>query len=409
MNRFPAEAQLDRIAEAGRLDDTLGQTLGEAVADYHRAAETRGEDGATLIGEILEELSRVFSGMEAELGEEAVRAFGEAARDSLARLSPLLSRRTSEGHVRRCHSDLHLANIVLLDGRPVPFDALEFDERLGTCDTAYDLAFLLMDLHHRGLAGPANRCLGAWLARSRDIEALAGLPLFLAVRAAIRAMVGVQTARASKRAVPPEAREFLALALSFLNPAPPRLVAIGGLSGTGKTTVARHLAPALPPVPGAVHLRSDEIRKTLLGAEPLDRLPAEGYRPEVTARVYDRLLADGRACIAAGHSVILDATFLEKDRRDAVRDLARRLGCRASFVWLTAPPDTLLARVAGRRDDASDADVAVVRAQLARDPGPNDWTAIDARGDGETIAKTLRDLPPAVELRQSERGPEGLV
>jgi aminoglycoside phosphotransferase family enzyme/predicted kinase len=396
MNRFPSGDQLDRVAETGQLDDALGRALGEAVADYHAAAEMRSEDGAALIGEILEELSRVFAGMEVELGPDAIRAFAESARRLHGDLAPLLARRSAEGHVRRCHSDLHLANIVLVDGRPVPFDALEFDERLGTCDTGYDLAFLLMDLHHRGLASQANRCLNAWLARSGDFEALACLPLFLAVRAAIRAMVGVQTARATGKPVPPAAREFLALAIGFLHPAPPRLVAVGGLSGTGKTTVARQLAPLLPPVPGAVHLRSDEIRKALLDADPLDRLPAAGYGPEVTAMVYDRLIARGRACLGAGHSVILDATFLEEDRRRDIRRLAHETGCAAALVWLTAPPGTLLARVAARRGDASDADAAVVRAQLDHDPGPVDWTVTDAAGDAASVAAAvLALLPPA--------------
>jgi uncharacterized protein len=278
MRRFPAGAQLDRVAEAGRLDDALARDLGDAVASYHHAAERRPEDGADLIREILEELARVFAGMHMELGREAIDAFDETASRLHARLAPLLSRRTSEGHVRRCHSDLHLANLVLIEGRPVPFDALEFDERLGTCDTGYDLAFLLMDLDHRGLARQANLCLNAWLARTRDFEALAPLPLFLAIRAAIRAMVGVQTARATGSATPPEAAEFLARATGYLTPKPPELIAVGGLSGTGKTTVSRLLAPRLPPVPGAVHLRSDEIRKTLLGADPLTRLPPDAYR-----------------------------------------------------------------------------------------------------------------------------------
>jgi uncharacterized protein len=172
--------------------------------------------------------------------------------------------------VRRCHADLHLANLVLIDGRPVPFDALEFDERLGTCDIAYDLAFLLMDLDQRGLGRQANLCLNAWLVRTRDMEALAALGLFLAIRAAIRAMVTVQTARATGRDVPPEAADFLKRALRYLSAPPPRLVALGGLSGTGKTTVARHLAPDLPPAPGAVHLRSDEARKALFGRRRTD-------------------------------------------------------------------------------------------------------------------------------------------
>jgi aminoglycoside phosphotransferase family enzyme/predicted kinase len=387
MRRFPAEAQLDRVAEAGRLDAALAGALGEAVAAYHAAAPHRAEDGAALIGEIVAELDRVFATMRDDLGPEAVDGFGQSARSLHARLGPLLTRRSAEGHVRRCHSDLHLANIVLEGGRPIPFDALEFDERLGTCDTAYDIAFLLMDLDQRGLAAQANLCLNAWLTRTGDLGALAALPLFLAVRAAIRAMVAVQTARATGSPVPPEAQGFLTRATAYLHPATPRLVAVGGLSGTGKTTVARLAAPHLPPVPGAVHLRTDVIRKALLGADPLFRLPAERYGPDVSRQVYDRLLADARTCLAAGHSVILDATFLDPAQRQAARTLA--MDHPAVLAWLSAPPDALLARVSARQGDASDADEAVVRAQLARDPGPLDWTPIDASGPPEETAQIL--------------------
>ncbi len=392
MRRFPAEAQLDRIAEAGGLDDSLARRLGDEVARYHAAAEVRAEDGAALIGEILEELARVFDGMQDALGRDAPSAFAAAAAESHARLAPLLSRRAAEGHVRRCHSDLHLGNLVLLDGRPVPFDALEFDERLGTCDTGYDLAFLLMDLHQRGLERQANICLNAWLARTRDLGALAPLPLFLAVRAAIRAMVAVQTARATGQPVPDKARGYLDLALRYLAPAPPRLVAIGGLSGTGKTTVARLVAPALPPVPGAVHLRSDEARKALEGVDPLDALPASAYAADASRKVYARILDDARTCLDAGHSVVLDATFLDPARRAAVEALSAASGRRLDAFWLTAPPERLLARVEARRGDASDADADVVRGQLAADPGAPGWTEVDADRPAEEVAHTLRDI-----------------
>lgn len=392
MRRFPAEAQLDRIAAAGRLDDGLARALGEEVARYHDAADIRPEDGAALIGEILEELGRVFAGMTGDLPPGAVAAFGRAAGAQHARLSELLSRRSAEGRVRRCHSDLHLANIVLIDGRPVPFDALEFDERLGTCDTGYDLAFLLMDLDQRGLGRQANLCLNAWLGQTRDFAVLAALPLFLAVRAAIRAMVAVQTARASGGRVPPEATDMLDRALGYLAPPPPRLVAVGGRSGTGKTTVARHLAPALPPVPGAVHLRSDEVRKALAGVDPLSPLPGSAYGPDSARPVYDRLLAEARACLSAGQSVILDATFLDPTERARVDKLAAEIGAPLTAIWLDAPPEVLLARVAARRGDASDADASVVRAQLARDPGPILWARHGADRPPTVIAAEIADL-----------------
>jgi uncharacterized protein len=395
MRRFPAEAQLDRVAAAGRLDDGLARALGDEVARYHAAAEVRAEDGSALIGEILDELGRVFGGMTDALAAEAVAGFTREAGALHARLAAHLTRRAAEGLVRRCHSDLHLANIVLLDGRPVPFDALEFDERLGTCDTGYDLAFLLMDLDQRGLAQQANLCLNAWLARTRDLGALAALPLFLAVRAAIRAMVAVQTARATGTPVSPGAAGFLDRARRYLAPPPPRLVALGGLSGTGKTTVGRHLAPFLPPVPGAVHLRSDETRKAMAGVDPLTPLPDSGYAQVISQQVYARLMADARACLDAGQSVILDATFLDPAERAAVGTLAAGAGLALTAIWLEAQPDTLMARVAERRGDASDADARVLRAQLVRDPGPIGWTRLAADRPPAEIAAEIAALAGA--------------
>lgn len=391
MRRFPGAAQLDRIAEAGQLDDALARDLGVAVADYHDTAEVLTADGADLIREIIEELGRVFAGMHDDLGTEGIETFDEKATDHVARTAPLLTRRTAEGRVRRCHSDLHLANLVLLDGAPVPFDALEFDERLGTCDTFYDLAFLLMDLHHRGLTRQANLCLNAYLIRTQDHAALAALPLFLAVRSAIRAMVDVQTARATgSGALLPEAREYLTEAIAHLSPPPPRLVAIGGVSGTGKTRVARDLAPDLPPAPGAVHLRSDEIRKIRLGRDPLDPLPEAAYGPEVSEQVYRSMIDTARTCLAAGHSVILDATWLDREDRGLVDAVRGEIDASVTALWLTAPRETLLARVSARTGDASDADAAVVLKQLSRAPGAVGWTTIDASGTPEETLAAVR-------------------
>ncbi|MGB8621371.1 MAG: phosphotransferase, partial [Paracoccaceae bacterium] len=198
MWRFPAEDELSAIAARGALDDSLAEALGRAVAAYHGRAEPRVDDGEELIAEILEELRDAFDGMADLLGADRTRAFATMAAAQLDALAPLMTARTRAGHVRRGHSDLHLGNLVLIDGRPVPFDALEFDERLGTCDVLYDLAFLLMDLCHRGLPRAANIVLAGYLFADGGAQdnGMAAMPLFMAVRAAIRSMVAVQTGRA---------------------------------------------------------------------------------------------------------------------------------------------------------------------------------------------------------------------
>ncbi len=386
MRRFAREDELIRIADAGKLTVTLAETLGTAVAELHEKAPERGADGAALIREILDELADAFSGMEDVLGHDRLAAFRTRAEASFGHVAPLLSTRSKRGFVRRCHGDLHLKNIVMIDNRPVPFDALEFDERLGTMDVFYDFAFLVMDLLHRGLARQANALLGAFLARTGDFEGLAALPLFLGVRAAIRSMVAVQTMSGEvSEGLARDARGYLDDAIGYLAPPDARLVAVGGVSGTGKTTVAARLAPDLGPAPGAVHLRSDLERKAMFGVEPLTPLPAEAYEPEVSQRVYDRMLARAELALSAGHAVILDATFIDPAERGAAEASAKTAGVAFDGLWLTADPATLEARVSARADDASDADVRVLRSQLATHPDAVGWTRIEAGGSPDAV------------------------
>ncbi|WP_372837047.1 kinase, partial [Puniceibacterium confluentis] len=237
MRRFPKEAELIHIAKHDGIGDDLTARLGAAVASYHAAAPVRPLDAHALIKEILDELDRVFDTMRTTVGQDAAR-FLAASRKMLSDRADHLGLRSLQGHVRRCHGDLHLRNIVMIEGVPTPIDALEFDERLGTCDTLYDLAFLLMDLDHLGMTHAANLVLNAYLSRATPDLSQTGLsllPLYLSVRAAIRAMVDVQTAAVNdaRKEMQADAKAYLAQALAYLAPPPPILVAIGGYSGTG--------------------------------------------------------------------------------------------------------------------------------------------------------------------------------
>jgi len=396
MRRFPAEAELSRVAARGGLTDALAADLGRAVAAYHDAAPQRAAEGPELIAEILDELGRVFAEMPQAIGRRHAVAFRTEAGAALDEVAGLLRARAAAGFVRRCHGDLHLRNLVLIDGRPVPFDALEFDERLGTMDVLYDLAFLLMDLRQAGLARAANGVLNRWLhhaGAAAHLDALAALPLFLSVRAAIRAMVAGQRAQgataAEAQAAVTEARAYLAAARAYLAPPAGRAVAVGGLSGSGKSTLAAALAPDIGPAPGAVHLRSDLIRKAQAGVAETVPLPAESYTAEASARVYSELRSRAARVLAAGHGVVMDAVHLTAEDRAATAAVAREAGVGFDGLWLEAPAEVLLARVAGRRGDASDADAAVVRAQLARAEGGG-WLRLDASGAPEATEARAR-------------------
>ena len=249
MRRFPAEAEFEAIAARGGFDDRLALATGAAIAQFHARAPIVPRPGGALISAILEELGRVFGEFPGADGTSSLAQWLGAAHSELEQIGPLLDARGAQGHVRRGHGDLHLRNLVVIDGRPVLFDALEFDETLGTCDTLYDIAFLVMDLCHRALPRQACRVLDAWLREARGTQdaGLQALPLFLSVRAAIRAMVLLQTDAA--RSVPgdhaQEIAAYLGLAITALQPPPPRLIAVAGLSCSGKSVLARSLAPRL--------------------------------------------------------------------------------------------------------------------------------------------------------------------
>jgi len=248
-----------------------------------------------------------------------------------------------------------------------------------------------MDLHHRGHDELGNRVLNRYLDRTEDQGGLAALPLFLSLRAGIRAHVTAFAARRQTHAedatsLAAESRAYLELATELLSPRAPSLVAIGGLSGTGKSSLAHALAPALGPVPGARILRSDVLRKRSFGVAPETRLPAAAYAPEVSERVYRRLYEEAAETLAGGYAVVADAVFLRPDERDAIGKVAGDKGSPFTGLWLDASPEVLARRIQDRGKDASDADVGVMRRQTALDPGPIAWHRIDAGGD---LSRTL--------------------
>ena len=402
MRRFNQSLLFDALARRGRLDGRLLDALADHIADFHKKAEPRPEQGGfdalAAVAETNCQILTALTGGVFPSGEvEAIRAKWYAA---LAVARRLLEARRRTGKVRRCHGGLHLGNICLLDGAPTLFDCLEFSETLASIDILYDLAFLLMDLVHRGFVGFANRVLNRYLDRSEEDRGLGAMPLFLSLRAGIRAHVtatALQHAADSgaAAAMTDEARRYLALAHRALDPAPRRLVAVGGLSGSGKSTLAAALAPGLPPYPGARLLRSDVTRKLSFGIAPETRLPEGTYRPEVSRQVYDILRRKAAAALVAGYSAVVDAVSLMPEERSALADVARVAGVPFTGLWLDAPPAAMAARLETRRNDASDATPAVLAGQLERDPGVIGWVRIDAGGGPEkTLAAARRALVP---------------
>jgi aminoglycoside phosphotransferase family enzyme/predicted kinase len=391
MRRFDQELLFDSLAKEGGLGPQLMDELADHIAAFHRAAEPHlDRGGAAEMDALAETQYRCLISVagQAGLARQAVDGILEKWRESLASIGPLLDRRRAAGKVRHCHGDLHLRNICLFDGKPTLFDCLEFDSALASIDVLYDLAFLLMDLEHRGLAPFANRVLNRYLDRTEEDDGLAALPLFLSLRAAIRAHVTATVLRQGARSdaqdeMACEARGYFDFAHRALRPEPCRLIAIGGVSGTGKSTLAAALAPELGVRPGARVLRSDVTRKLLFDVDPETRLPASAYKKEISQRVYDTLRRKAAMGLAAGCSVIIDAVALRPQERRAFAEVARVAGVPFLGLWLEAPAATMASRIGARRRDASDATAKILADQLRHDPGPIDWIRIDAGGGPE--------------------------
>jgi predicted kinase len=209
----------------------------------------------------------------------------------------------------------------------------------------------------------------------------------------VRAVVSLTRARQTKD----EAREryiaaleaYLAEATAYLQPAPPRLIAVGGLSGSGKTTLAKQLAPKVAACPGALHIRTDVERKRHFGVSEFERLPPETYTRESSRIIYSIVLEKARSALEAGQTVIVDAVFQQESERAAVEAVATTSGAAFTGLWLEANRDALVERVDGRRVDASDATAAVVTQQLEQDPGPISWAVVDAGGPPDAVLKAV--------------------
>ena len=385
MNRFPQEALFDRLASKDALDVELMPPLGDAIARFHAAAERREDHGGRAgMSWVIDGNAAGFAEFGAEcLDPSTVERVTHLSCRELDRRADLLERRRLTGFVRQCHGDLHLRNIVLLDGKPTLFDAVEFNDEISCIDVLYDLAFLLMDLWRRKLPHHANVVWNRYLGENADFDGIPLMPLFLSCRAAVRAKTSATAAQvpanADRRAdLQATARDYLAMAEQLLHPTRPCLVAVGGFSGSGKSTLALALAPSVGSVPGAVVLRSDETRKRLCGVPLLDRLGPDGYSPQVSERVYASLSERAAHVLGNGHSAIVDAVFARLADRRAIEQVASAAAVPFIGLWLDAPEPVLIERTARRRNDPSDADAAVVRMQRNQDTGDLSWQRINA-------------------------------
>jgi uncharacterized protein len=387
MRRFDENTTLDRVAEREGVSDAIIDKLALAVRRSHARAPLRDALRAAHALEIyIEQNDTAFAERTDLFDPPMARKLTHDSRLAFAIARPILLKRGEAGFVRRCHGDLHLSNIALIDGEPILFDAVEFSDEIASGDVLYDLAFLLMDLEERGLRDAANRLFNRYLAPEPP-EALIGLvalPLFLSLRAAIRAKVEAASLERLEGQKRDETRalasRYFDCAVRFLADVPPRLVAVGGLSGVGKSALAGALAFEIGRAPGALWLRSDIERKAMFGLAETVRLPASAYAGHVTHDVYKRVIDKARIALRAGQSVLLDATFASAAERNVAAGVAAEVDVAFAGLFLDAPLATRLERIASRRNDASDADADVARRQTAEPLAEKGWAAVAALG-----------------------------
>jgi aminoglycoside phosphotransferase family enzyme/predicted kinase len=371
MRRFDQDALLDHLARAGRLEAGHMDRLAAGLLRFHAQAAAAPADtpfGSAALVQRWTQASLVALRRHLHDGAERARlhAVDAALQAEFERRAAAIGLRRLHGRVRECHGDLHLGNLVLVDGEPLPFDAIEFNDELRWIDVVSDVAFVFMDLLAHGLPRLAWRLLGRWLQGCGDDGGLALLRYYAAYRALVRAQVAAirEQQQGGNGTHHASLAGHLQLAQRLLEPAAPVVVAMSGLSGSGKSVVAQSLAEQL----GGVCVRSDVERKRLFGLPATARVPAaEIYGAAAGTRTYERLHQVVRSCIDARVPVVVDAASLRRHERHAMRELAESLDVRFHLVVCDAPLPLLRRRVAERAaqgTDPSDADAAVLEQQL---------------------------------------------
>ncbi len=371
MRQFTADATLDHVLSQVRPEQV--DQLARDIATFHHNVAGADQDTsfgtpgliARVIAEVFEQIPSHSPFSEHQQALEKLRHWLTQFQTAHA---GEFEKRKARGFVRECHGDLHLANLVLLHDRIIAFDGIEFSERLRWIDVINDVAFTVMDFQARGQPALARRFLNRYLEFTGDYEGLGLLPFYEVYRALVRVKVaGLAFAQVRRQLGLSHVDDFvryLSAARSFTESKAPWLIIMHGVSGTGKSTVSETLLEQT----GAIRLRSDVERKRLFGLSPLDQSSRElkpaVYGRETTRKTYDRLQASARQLLLFGYPVIVDATFLKRQHRDAFRKLAASLNVPFLILDLHATSTALRQRVTDRAaSDVSEADLSVLEQQ----------------------------------------------
>jgi len=367
MRNFAASPLLDKQSQAGKLLPQHIDKLAATLARFHERlpmadAKSGFGSAAAVHAVVRQNLEQLRAHLTGAADREGVASLEAATEAEYAGCRELIEMRRVQGRVRECHGDLHLGNIVLIDDEPVPFDCIDFDPALRWIDVMDEVAFTVMDLLQHERPDFAWRLLNAWLEANGDYEGIPLLRYYLAYRAAVRAKVCA--IRAGQTHLPAHARaealsasrRYLALAQRCLEMYRPALIVTHGLPGSGKTTFSQMMLEQT----GAIRLRSDVERKRLFGLGALESSHADIYSRDATRRTYARLYGLARKLLEAGFTVIVDAAFLQREEREAFRELANSVAVPYAIASLSAADAALHERIRQRSNDASEADAAVL-------------------------------------------------
>jgi len=394
MRRFPKGNRLDEYINREDFSFDLQEKLADAVISLHTTAKiVASEENVPNFNGVIHKNFQQLDGFCPDILElKDVQNYRQNLKNFVKKQDTLLTSRITDQWVRWGHGDLHLQNICLLDGEPLLFDAIEYQDDFVISDILYDLSFLLMDLWERDLRAAANSIFNRYLTgmkcmtKPQGFQGLQLLPFYLSMRAGIRTHVAgnrfLQSDDAkSRKEYAIQTRQLFDSSRSHLSPPPPRMIAIGGFSGSGKSTLARNLAPFIGAAPGAIRIRSDEIRRQLIGWDEYSKMPQSAYTSEQSAAVYKQMELCAKAILQTGHSVILDAVLDREIDQKSFEQVATDLHLPFTGIWLNVDQQVMKKRIEGRSRDASDATVQVLEQQISRNNKKNStWHQLDGSG-----------------------------
>ncbi|MFI9654875.1 AAA family ATPase [Guyparkeria sp. GHLCS8-2] len=369
MRRFDQADRLDHVARRIGLDEALVEQIADQIAAFHAkaevaATETHFGEPDTVWAPMQQNLEQIAPLLETDADRDRLAEMERLSRTAFEAIRPTLEQRKREGHIRECHGDMHLANMALQDGAVTIFDGIEFNDDFRWTDTANDLAFALMDLNKRKLIAPARQLLNRYLEISGDYEALPTLRFYQGYRAAVRAKIALLSLRdgmpdEERDAAWADFREYTDLANAFFTPAKGELFITMGVSGSGKSLASRELVLGR----GAIRVRSDAERQRMFTD------PAERYTEMASDSTYNRLAEIARLGTQSGWPMAIDATFLERARRQQFETLADEIGVPYTILFIECDNEQLLEYLRERQahgGDISEADEQVLQHQLQK-------------------------------------------